>query len=135
MDDADALLALLVHHLRPVREVEALQDLDHDAERQLDRQRDALPRAATKELAEVEALDVLHRDVQRVVLAPQLLDADDVRVLEARRELRLLREQRRQALGASVCMAARRSAPASSGSTSFTTTWRTTPSSPSRRAR
>ena len=50
------------------------------------------------QLAEVEALDVLHREKEPLVaVVLELVDLDDVRVVEARRELRLFDEHRSEA--------------------------------------
>jgi hypothetical protein len=47
--------------------------------------------------AEVVAVDVLHREQQALVaVVRELVDLDDVRVVEARREVRLLDEHRRK---------------------------------------
>ena len=47
-------------------------------------------RAAPEQIVEVEALDVLHRDEEALVLAPEVEDLHHVRVAQARRELRLV---------------------------------------------
>ena len=57
---------------------------------------DLLLRAAPQEIVEVEPLDVLHRDEEPVALAAEVEHLDDVRVVEARRELRLVDEHLRE---------------------------------------
>ena len=89
MDDSERLAVVA---RAPVRVVEALERVAHDAQRELERQRDLLLRAAAEQRVEVEPLDVLHRDVELVALAPEVEHLDDVRVVEARRELRLVDE-------------------------------------------
>ncbi len=85
-----------VNELAAVRVVEAAQRLHHHQERELDGQRDAKVRAPAAELAEIEALHVLHRDEKAARVAPEILDGDDVGVREARCELRLVDEHRRE---------------------------------------
>ena len=82
-----------------VRVVQALRGLGDDERRDARRDLRALAAcAAAHELAEVEALDVLHREEQALVaVVRELVDLDDVRVVEARRELRLVDEHRAEA--------------------------------------
>ena len=95
MDDVErrtALVALLVCV------VEALRRLGDDPRR--DPWRDARCSALRRahEMAEVASLDVLHReDVPVVALVGELVDLDDVGVVQACRELRLVDEHRAKA--------------------------------------
>ena len=72
--------------------VEPLERLAHDVDAELEGQRHLRARAAAQQIVEVETLDVLHRDEESLVLATQVEHLDDVRVAEARRELRLVHE-------------------------------------------
>jgi hypothetical protein len=80
---------------RVVRVVERVEDLVRDPGRE--RLIDAAPLA--RELAEhrehVDAVDVLHRDVERVADPPELERLGDLRMDQARRELGLVDEHRR----------------------------------------
>src|SRR5262249_28405401 len=68
--------------------VEAPERFRHHEEGELDREGNALVRRAAEELAEVEAFDILHRDEERAVFAPEVFHLDDVDVVQARGELR-----------------------------------------------
>ena len=75
-------------HAAPVREPRRLEDLDRDVDRADRVQR----RLLADQLLERPARQVLHRDVVRAVERAPVVDADDVRVLEPGRGLRLAPE-------------------------------------------
>ena len=76
--------------------LERLGDLTHDPD--AEGQRETIPRPSERHgLAEILAVDVLHRDVVRAALLAQLEDLGDVGVGEARRDLRFAHQQIREA--------------------------------------
>ena len=79
-----------------VRVAERLQHLAHDEQREVERQRQAALGQVPQEHVEVVALDVLHRDVQAVVLAPEVRHLHDVAMTQARGELGFANEHLRE---------------------------------------
>ena len=80
--------------------VQPRERVEHDAQRDRARHRSlpVLLRGVPVEVTEVRAFDVLHDDVVRaVVVGAELDDRDDVRVMDARREPRLVGEHRHEA--------------------------------------
>ena len=71
-----------------VRVGEALADVGDELDPAADRER----RPAMNQLAERLAGDVLHRDERLSLVCPDVVDGDDVRMLEARGDLRLANE-------------------------------------------
>jgi hypothetical protein len=83
--------------------VQALGRLRDDEGRDVVRDLHALLLRRVHELREVEALDVLHREEQALVaVVGELVDLDDVRVIQARGEVRLVDEHRAEAARRSV---------------------------------
>ena len=62
-------------------------------------QADARLRRLLEQAQEVHALDVLHREEVRVADGAEVEDLDDVRVVEAERDLRLVDEHRDELRG------------------------------------
>ena len=83
-------LAVVV--LQLVRRVEPREHVDDDAQADLRRQAHAALRRAREEAPEGVALHVLHDDVVALLALADLEDGHDVRVVDARREARLLEE-------------------------------------------
>ena len=69
-----------MHDVVAVREVERADDLDRDVERRGQRHRAALVLELAEHRGEVEAVDVLHRDEQRLADAAEVEHLDDVGV-------------------------------------------------------
>ena len=88
VDDHVLRLDVAVDDPAPVRVAERLQDLLGEVDRDVRRQRAAL----AHELLQRAPVDQLHRDVGRPVPLGAVEDADDVRVREPRRGLRLAPE-------------------------------------------
>ncbi len=78
--DHDVLrLQITMDHAVPMRESRRLEDLDHDVNGP-----DGIERClVADQLLQRPAGDVLHRDVVRAVVSTAVVDADDVRVLQA----------------------------------------------------
>ncbi len=95
MDDVErraALVALLV------RVVQALGGFGDDPRGDPGRDARAFALGRAHEVAEVAALDVLHReDVPFLAFVRELVDLDDVRVVQTGRELRFVDEHRAKA--------------------------------------
>jgi hypothetical protein len=72
-----------------VRVVERAKGFDDHEQRILHGQRRLGARTAAQEVVEVEALDVLHRDVEKPVGPPEVVHLDDVGMIEPGGELRL----------------------------------------------
>ena len=83
-----------VHEIRRVRCVEGLGDLIEERERTRRRQ----PLLASEQVAEVATVDVSHREVEHSAGVPGRDGGDDVRMVEARCELRLAQEPLPEAL-------------------------------------
>ena len=84
-------LARLVRAL--VRVVQPVRDLAHDVGGDVGREALVRLARATHELAEVRPLDVLHaEELALVAVVLKIVDLDDVRMVQARRELRLVGE-------------------------------------------
>jgi hypothetical protein len=81
-----------------VRVVERLGGLEHDVTGEGDRDPDLLGLVVVPERAQVLAVHVLHRDEEVVAVAPEVEDLRDVRVREARRDLRLVDEHLHEGL-------------------------------------
>ncbi len=81
-------LDVAVHQPLAMRVGEAAGDLDRVVDGGQLRQHVLV----AHQLAERRAVDELHHDVVRVVLAPEVVDVDDVRMGELRRRLRFVRE-------------------------------------------
>ena len=77
-----------------VRVVEPLGQLLHDVRRQPERQALAGLGGLLQQAQQVDALDVLHREEVRVADRAEVEHLDDVRVVEAERDLRLVDEHR-----------------------------------------
>jgi len=79
-----------VELLQVVHVVQALARLRHDARRERRRHADARLHRFLRQARDALAGEVLHRDEDGVVGFTQVVDLHDVRVLEARRESRLV---------------------------------------------
>ena len=78
--------------------VQALADFGDDVRADPRRNARRFGLGGAHQLAEIEPLDELHREEQPLVaVVLELVDLDDVRVVEARRELRLFHEHRAKA--------------------------------------
>src|SRR4051812_19811067 len=78
---------------RIVRVPESVEDAANDVERERDRQEDLALPAAGEDETEIAAVDVLHRDVDRLSHETRLQHLDDVRMLEQARDVRLHGEE------------------------------------------
>jgi hypothetical protein len=83
-----------VHHVVAVREVERSHDLDRDVERRRQRQLALLVPELVEHRGEVEPVDELHRDEQRLADAAEVEDLDHVGVRQLHRDLGLGDEPR-----------------------------------------
>ena len=78
-----------MHDAPLVRELERLEQLDAHEQRHADRYSAPSCMGCLQDRLHVDAVDVLHRDEERVFEAPEVGDLDDVRVVEGRRDLGL----------------------------------------------
>ena len=89
-----ARLDVAVHQPAPVGGVERFGDLRGDGDGPLGAERSA----GSQQGLEVGAVDVAHRDEQPAIDLAGVVDGDDVRVVEARRQPRLVQEPLAEAL-------------------------------------
>ena len=76
----------------PVGVVEPPQRFANDVDSELEGQRHLGARAAPQERVEVEPLDILHRDEEAFSVTSEVEHLDDVRMVQASGELRLVHE-------------------------------------------